>query len=237
MRHNLDSEIQISLKQINFDSTDITPQQIELINQIAKSEPNGLHILAEILFERTNNAFLSPMDGVIYEKLSQATQPETQNFLKTHFASGIVPLKSEKNINYSELQHLLQNKKFLEADILTNKKLCELAGVSNTRDWLYFTDIYNFPTSDLQTIDTLWRIHSHNRFGFSIQKQIWDTVHKNREKLFHKIQWIINNNLCRYPNDFIWDLSAPKGHLPLLNQLRGTQVLIFLLSHKAWQSN
>ncbi|MEO8890989.1 MAG: GUN4 domain-containing protein, partial [Coleofasciculaceae cyanobacterium] len=33
---------------------------------------------------------------------------------------------------------------------------------------------------------------------------------------------------------FIWDLSAPRGHLPLSNQLRGVRPFAALMGHRAW---
>ncbi|MGB0562323.1 MAG: GUN4 domain-containing protein, partial [Spirulinaceae cyanobacterium] len=31
-----------------------------------------------------------------------------------------------------------------------------------------------------------------------------------------------------------WDLTAPKGHLPLSNQLRGVRTFEAILNHPAW---
>ncbi|PLZ94121.1 hypothetical protein CI594_16205, partial [Fischerella thermalis CCMEE 5196] len=42
------------------------------------------------------------------------------------------------------------------------------------------------------------------------------------------------NNWTRYPQEFTWDLSAPKGHLPLSNQLRGVRVIASIFAHPAW---
>nr|YP_010336732.1 hypothetical protein MW559_pgp154 [Stylonema alsidii]UNJ15138.1 hypothetical protein [Stylonema alsidii] len=232
-----DTQLQNFLHKIDFQNTEINSSQMEIIKSIQEIGTLGVKTLANLLYEHKMNQSISPLDGFIYEELLQIQDKEIQNFLTDNFPSGLIPLQSEKSIDYSYLQKLLQNKNFLEADILTQKKLCELASVDlNTRNWLYFTDISNLPVTDLKTIDTLWRIHSRNRFGFSIQQQIWTNVQGNKDKLFQKIGWIVDNNLCRYPQEFIWDLNAPKGHLPLFNQLRGTQALIYLLSHNAWQS-
>jgi GUN4-like len=57
---------------------------------------------------------------------------------------------------------------------------------------------------------------------------------KNWENFWSKIGWKNGNTWTRYPNEFIWDLSAPKGHLPLSNQLRGVRVIASLFSHPAW---
>lgn len=151
--------------------------------------------------------------------------------------TDIVLLKSERNIDYSPLETLLKAQDFQAADKMTLEKLCELAGVEATqRGWLYFTEVENFPVSDLQTIDRLWRNYSEGKFGFSVQREIWLSLGKNWEKLWPKIGWKTGNNWTRYPNEFTWTLSAPKGHLPLSNQLRGVRVMASLLSHPAWTS-
>jgi hypothetical protein len=105
------------------------------------------------------------------------------------------------------------------------------------RKWLYFSEVENFPIADLQTINTLWFIHSQGKFGFSVQRELWLSLSKNWEKLWPKIGWKTGNNWTRYPHEFTWDLSAPRGHLPLSNQLRGVRVIASLLSHPAWTSS
>lgn len=149
--------------------------------------------------------------------------------------TDIVLLKSERNIDYTPLETLLKAQDFQAADRMTLEKLCELAGVEAIqRKWLYFTEVENFPVTDLQTIDRLWWNYSEGKFGFSVQREIWLSLGKNWEKLWPKIGWKTGNNWTRYPNEFTWDLSAPKGHLPLSNQLRGVRVMASLLSHPAW---
>jgi len=144
-------------------------------------------------------------------------------------------LNSEAGINYVPLQKLLAEQKFQEADRLTLQKMCELAGSSAVqRKWLYFTEVEQFPIADLQTINQLWLNYSEGKFGFSVQREIWLSVGKNWEKFWSKIGWKAGNVWTRYPQEFTWDLTAPKGHLPLSNQLRGVRVIASLLSHPAW---
>jgi GUN4-like. len=91
-----------------------------------------------------------------------------------------------------------------------------------------------FAVADLQTINTLWKVHSEGKFGFSVQREIWLGSGKNWDKLWPLIGWKKGNNWTRYPQEFIWDLSAPRGHLPLSNQLRGVQPFAALMAHPAW---
>jgi hypothetical protein len=156
-------------------------------------------------------------------------------FLQANFPQGLVPLKSDCGIDYSELQTLLVKQEFEIADRLTVQKMCEVAGdTALQRKWLYFTDIDNFPITDLQTINNLWVIYSEGKFGFSVQKEIWLGCGKNWDNLWTKIGWKSGNNWTRYPGSFTWSLEAPKGHLPLSNQLRGVRVISSLFAHPAW---
>lgn len=150
---------------------------------------------------------------------------------------GIVPLNSERNIDYTPLEQLLAQQEFQAADRMTLELLCQLAGeTAMQRKWLYFTEVESFPITDLQAIDNLWLKYSEGKFGFSVQRQIWLSSGKNWEKFWPQIGWKKGNNWTRYPHEFTWNLSAPRGHLPLSNQLRGVRVMASLLTHPAWLS-
>lgn len=210
--------------------------QLQLLPELLKAGNTGLEVLMEFL--RNNQS--TPTNLVTakaYQTLYNANLPAATEFLQTHFPSGIIPLHSERGIDYSSLQHLLLQQDFLAADRLTLQKLCELAGAQAVqRKWLYFTEVENFPIPDLQTINSLWFLHSEGKFGFSVQREIWLSLGKDFLKFWPKIGWKSGNNWTRYPNEFTWDLSAPRGHLPLSNQLRGVRVIAALLSHPAWSS-
>jgi len=208
--------------------------QQQAILQLPDFGQDGEKALMEFLQQRQTN-LPTWIDGKVYQLLARSNSLAAREFLQTNFAYGLVPLKSEANIDYTELQKLLIEQDFQAADRLTLGLLCQLAGASAMqRKWLYFTEVDNFPLLDLQTINTLWLVFSEGKFGFSVQRQIWLSVGKNWEKLWGEIGWKDGNNWTRYPNEFTWDLTAPKGHLPLSNQLRGVRAISALLSHPAW---
>ena len=205
--------------------------QLQLLQQITEG---SFDVLMEFLLER-KSSLPTVVDGKIYQILYSANLPKATEFLQTHFPTGIVPLQSQSGIDYSLLQQLLAKQDFQEADRLTLEKLCELAGeTALKRKWLYFTQVESLPAVDLQTINRLWFVHSEGKFGFSVQREIWLAVGKNWDKFWPQIGWKKGNNWTRYPQEFIWDLSAPRGHLPLSNQLRGKQPFSALLSHPVW---
>lgn len=209
-----------------------------LVNKIASLDKDGLFKLLSLLLEKSNlePKSVSLIYEYIYELLLNSQDNTIINLLHNNFPNGVVLLTSELNIDYTPLQKLLRAEKFQEADQLTQGLLCKLSQITNnhSRSWLYFTDISSLPCADLRTIDRLWQVHSLGLFGISRQRDIWLKNGSNWEKLWHKIGWTLNNSSRRYPQEFTWDITAPEGHLPLFNQLRGVQVLKALFTHPAW---
>jgi GUN4-like/ARM-like repeat domain, GUN4-N terminal len=216
-------------------SSESEKNQLQLIPQLINAEESGLEVLMEFLrVDRPEPANL--VVGKAYQALYQANTTKTQEFLRTYFPYGVIPLLSERNIDYYPLQQLLAKQDFQAADLLTIQKMCELAGEAAVkRKWLYFTEVDKFPITDLRTIDLLWLMHSEGKFGFSVQRQLWLSQGKNYTKLWQQIGWK-SDNWTRYPAEFTWDLSAPKGHLPLSNQLRGVRTLASIFAHPAWSN-
>lgn len=209
-------------------------KQLQLIPTIVEKGDAGQEVLMEFLLKHSSD---SPtiIDGKIYQILSSSNSAKTREFIQSNFPQGLVALESEKGIDYNQLQDLLAKEQFLEADKLTVEKLCELAGESAMkRKWLYFSEADGLPVRDLQTINNLWLVYSEGKFGYSVQREIWLSVGKTWDKLWPKIGWKKGNIWTRYPKEFTWDLTAPRGHLPLSNQLRGVRVINSLLSHPAW---
>ncbi len=238
-----------SIQAQSSDSIDIAQLQTQLLTGTEKAQrqvipelitvgTKGHQILQSFLLDRKEQGIPATcVDGCCYQLLLGLESPSAQDFLAQHFPTGVVPLNSEQGIDYAPLQQLIARQQFEAADRMTLEKLCELAGpAAAKRKWLYFTEVEKFPIPDLKTINQLWFVHSDGRFGYSVQRQVWLSVGKNWDALWSKIHWRSEKTWMRYPDEFIWDLSAPKGHLPLTNQLRGVQVLNTLLSHPAWTS-
>ncbi|MFN3360241.1 MAG: GUN4 N-terminal ARM-like repeat domain-containing protein [Pseudanabaenaceae cyanobacterium] len=191
----------------------------------------GTTLLIE-LFERRRQEKLPIdfIDGAIYQTLRQMGDQTLQKSLMEGLQL------QERRIDYGELFDLLSLASYQKADVLTNKKMCEAAGTGAlARGWLYFTDVEQMDLADLLTIDRLWLVFSEGKFGYSVQRRIWLNLGKNWEKLWQQIQWKQNGSFARYPSGFIWSLEAPRGHLPLSNQIRGNKTLeaIFNMLEKA----
>jgi hypothetical protein len=215
--------------------------QLQLVEQLIRAGEPGWQVLLDWLADyQTQGCPTNPI-GLVQPAAAKAYQQlyhieALRTSVKTGFPQGIVPLRSQAGVDYQPLQALLLQQDWLEADKLNNLKLCELAGeAALQRKWVYFTEVSHFPVMDLHTINALWVAHSGGKFGYSVQRELWLSVGKNWEKLWDKIRWKDGMTWTRYPSQFTWSLDAPRGHLPLSNQIRGVQVINALLNHPAWQ--
>lgn len=135
--------------------------------------------------------------------------------------SNKVELKSERGIDYTKLRDLLEQQKWKEADEETGRVMREAAGVEEDLGWLDEESINNFPCEDLCTIDSLWKCYSNEKFGFSIQKEIYDRLKETQKN--DRDMW---GNFCDCVvwrrgkkwlsgSDLTFKLTAaPRGHLP-----------------------
>jgi serine/threonine protein kinase len=140
--------------------------------------------------------------------ISQTTIPQTPPSIQ---------LKSAKGIDYRNLEDLLKRQQWKEADIITFETMLRIC---NRHGFLRVEDIDIFPCEDLQIIDQLWLNYSQEKFGFSIQKQLFDQLNNGQQyndKLWDDfgliIGWRKDNKNIRYDRA-IFDINAPRGHLP-----------------------
>ncbi len=217
-------------------SSNSEKKQYEALSELEPLGEAGVNVLTDFLSKRSSEP-PTGLDGKAVQILTALGTDSTTQFLITTFPNGLVSMPSERSIDYHSLQDLLLRKDYEEADRLTLQKMCELAGdTAVKRKWLYFSEVNRFPITDLQTIDQLWSVYSEGKFGFAVQRQIWLAAGRNWDKFWPKIGWRKGSTWTRYPNEFIWDVAAPRGHLPLSNQLRGVRVIEALMNHPAWLS-
>nr|YP_009773964.1 conserved hypothetical plastid protein [Caulacanthus okamurae]QIZ74581.1 conserved hypothetical plastid protein [Caulacanthus okamurae] len=238
MDQKLSNHLLILNKIVELEHSISLSQQISLVQQIYVNGLEAQEALLELLVKRRNIQKLpfDSLDGILFEKLYNSQSNFIQQSLKSYFPHGLMDFSSSCNIEYKHLQTLLIQKQYQKADHLTQLSLCKLVGLDHNskRNWLYFTDIPLISSDDLKNIDLLWRLYSREKFGFSSQRQIWLANDCDWEKLWMQIGWKREGIACRYPSEFTWNINAPKGHLPLSNQLRGMQVLSALFNHTFW---
>nr|YP_010851536.1 hypothetical protein Ycf53 [Echinothamnion hystrix]WGH14548.1 hypothetical protein Ycf53 [Echinothamnion hystrix] len=217
--------------------SNITHEIEKIIDNILINK-EGQDIIIKKLIKRAHlkNNDTQIIDGLIYQKIIETNNTQIREKLLKQLPNGVINVTHSNQVTYQNLQNLLINKQFEEADKLTQKCLCEIVELKTNqqKSWLYFTDIQFIPKEDLFILDLLWKIYSKGKFGFSIQKKIWIKNHKKWDKLWDKIDWLKKGVMKRYPQEFIWTIDAPEGHLPLFNQLRGTQTLSYLFNNIEW---
>ncbi|MEG3974298.1 GUN4 domain-containing protein [Microcoleus sp. herbarium8] len=150
------------------------------------------------------------------------------------------PLISEAGIDYSFLQYLLAIQELEKADEQTRKLLLQAANRSD--NWLRKEDIQSLACEDLFIIDRLWTIYSRGRFGFSIQKSIWENLCSEKwdrsrgEEFSDRVGWHKQKTKAdpggyheeytiKRREDILCGLNAPEGNLPSICESGGGELL------------
>ena len=135
-------------------------------------------------------------------------------------------LSSERGVDYTKLRDLLASGQWREADKETLDVMLKAAN-REKEGFLDSVSIEKFTCTDLRTIDQLWIKYSNGRFGFSVQKRIWESVGGKpgdidyrllKTKFGDRVGWLKWETewLEQWQSyeDIIFDLNAPQGHLP-----------------------
>jgi WD40 repeat protein len=163
--------------------------------------------------ERRVGAFLSRVEACGVHQLTSVMSEDKRE-------GSTDDLNSERGVNYALLQELLKAGQWQEADSETTMLMLRIA-VREAEGWLREEDIEKFPCTDLLTIDQLWVKYSNGRFGFSIQKNIWQSIGgmKNADyELYYsfgeRVGWRLGGGSWLYYSELTFDTWAPVGHLP-----------------------
>lgn len=153
-----------------------------------------------------------------YDGVDEASIPTQMATPDTVLESEPVSL-SEVGLNYSTLETLLQNHSWRKADEETHRLMLKAV---NKQDAGYIdrSTMTGFPCRDLQTIDQLWLKYSNGRFGFSVQKRIYQSLGGKRgydkkvwEAVGDRLGWRMNGTWL-FQDYLIYTNKAPQGHLP-----------------------
>jgi hypothetical protein len=130
------------------------------------------------------------------------------------------------------LRDLLKAGNWKKADKETLTVMLKAAG-KGAENYLYSDDIKNFPCTDLRTIDQLWVKYSNGRFGFSVQKRIWESVGRDNRKFGDRIGWrkgMFFNKVWLNYSELTFSLEArDDGHLPGLGLVWGDDLILDIL--------
>jgi eukaryotic-like serine/threonine-protein kinase len=166
---------------------------------------------------------------------SQETQTKSSSI--PQFINPEIQLKSSKGIDYKKLYNLLSTKKWKEADEETARIMLAITK-REKEGYLDTRSINNFPCEDLCTIDNLWIKYSNGRFGFSVQKKIYQSLggtKKYDDKIWQSfgdtVGWRKEGKWSYYKNitfDKTTTKERPIGHLPVAFGYEGGWFLLGL---------
>jgi hypothetical protein len=127
---------------------------------------------------------------------------------------------------YAKLRDLLAAQDWKAADQETADRMLEV--MDRQKDgYLRNEDVKKFPCLDLCNIDILWVKYSQGKFGFSVQKELWESPSEslgmnNNNKLRRfciTVGWEtrgflwMRGSLLLY-SQLMFDIAAPRGHFP-----------------------
>jgi serine/threonine protein kinase len=165
------------------------------------------------------------------ENLGLVIKPQQTIIVETFHGTSL----QTSNMDYRKLHDLLQAGKWKEADKETTRVMLAVAK-REKEGWLDDESIDNFPCEDLRTIDQLWVKYSNGKFGFSVQKKIYQafggTINYDQkiwQAFGDKVGWRKGGNWLCY-KDITFDITAPEGHLPFVYRFNGWDAVLVLFS-------
>ena len=156
---------------------------------------------------------------------SPLAEPEPEEVEEPITKPDEVKLRSERGVDYTKLRNLLAAGEWKEADQETAKVMCQAVVLESERE-LRVEDIDNCPCEDLRTINQLWLHYSKGKFGFSVQKEIYDSqkgqIDGDWSKFCERVGWRKRRTWLSY-SDLTFNVEkAPKAHLPAIAHERRT---------------
>ncbi len=172
----------------------------------------------EQISDRVNAAIIKGME-LEPQNRPQSVQEWLDLVMPKPVAAETTRVISAVGMDYINLRDLLAAGKWKEADEETARVMLKVAGREEER-WLNTESIDNFPCEDLRTIDQLWVKYSDGRFGFSVQKRIyqslggtWKCNGEIWEAFNDLVGWRVNRKWLDY-DDLKFNTKAPEAHLP-----------------------
>lgn len=144
---------------------------------------------------------------------------EIESYSHTDQNNSDDSLKFTSDTNYSKLENFLKSGYWKEADQATTEIMLKIAKMRNESD-LDEKLLATLPISDLLRIDELWRKYSNQKFGFSVQKEIFHESAKDVKDFAERVGWKYKTVVGDYfswkeRHDIKFELdAAPSGHLP-----------------------
>lgn len=124
-----------------------------------------------------------------------------------------------RQARYQMLATYLSQREWKQADQLTYRLMITTVG-KEVGQWFSSKDLETFPCEDLRTLDKLWVQYSQGKWGFSVQKTIWEECgspmddNEDWDKFGDRVGWRKDGNWLSYSDlTFNLNLSSP-GEFP-----------------------
>ncbi len=193
------------------------------VKQVGMTRERNLRNARQILLNPARKEQLSTSVKSDSYLTANTIEPISQSKQETKTAQNIskIPSISDSGINYKNLQEFLTVGKLKEADKETAKIILKLTN-REKQGWIDQHHIEKLPCHDLKIINQLWYEASNGRFGFSVQKNLYESLGGQQEynaKIWRdfgdRVGWRKNNNWLSY-KELNFNLWASQGHLPML---------------------
>lgn len=158
-----------------------------------------------------------------------ATQPAAEEIAFSTANRKISLISERTGIDYSKLRDLLEEGKWSEADLHTYQlveQIVKTAKRQNKHVFIELKTIAEFSCPDIRTIDYLWKKHTNNKFGFSPQQDVWQSVNQKGDfstqtwrRFATEVGWktgevASGEGYLLYDELDFEPAEAPAGHLP-----------------------
>lgn len=219
-----------------------TPEVAQQSEAAESADPDNISSVPTFTTEpsqATSNSEATQPEVIVEPEATQpesqsqaAVQPESVESEEIAIPTTIrkISLISQKTgIDYTKLRNLLREKKWSEADIHTYQlveQIVKTAKQQNQHVFIELNTIAEFSCPDIRTVDYLWKKYSDNKFGFSPQQEVWQSVNQKGDfstqtwrRFATKVGWkkgeVANGTGYLLYDELDFEPSkAPAGHLP-----------------------
>lgn len=198
-------------------ASSVEEQRVAALSEAMKYVQEGLDLVIQALKDESQS-----VQQAAYSLLEERFEFRIKQALQEHDSE----LLSDLGMDYKHLRKLLAARKWEKADQETLRLMLHIVGEDEEEGCFTEESIQNFPSTDLRTIDQLWVRYSNGRFGFSVQKRIWQSTDGDCYSFAEHIGWRDegekdwredwNDTDWLYYDELTFNLRAPEGHLPVL---------------------